>query len=246
MSRTVSKWYSQEAARCFRVTALIPLNTDEPTDRLPFITVLLILVNVLVFAVWQQEIGMERAVRLAALVPARMTAHAPGAFEQLWLSLFMHGSWMHLIGNMWFLWIFGCNIEDLCGATRYLCFYLSCGVISTFAHIYGDPHSTLPLVGASGAISGVLGAYLLQFPHAKVRMLFFFGFFPGIIRFRAYFFLLFWILIQVGSQLVSRVAESRGGVAYLAHVGGFIAGMILIPIFRKPEPAYRTVRYAPE
>ena len=154
----------------------IPLNTSEPTERRPVITVLLILANVLMFAVWQQEVGLERSAHMAAIVPAQLTAHAPGAFQRIWLTLFMHGSWMHLLGNMWFLWLFGCNVEDICGPVRYLAFYLSCGLLSTFAFVAGNPHSQVPLVGASGAISGVLGAYLLRFPKAYVRSLLPLGF----------------------------------------------------------------------
>lgn len=213
---------------------MIPLNTSAPARRLPVITVLLIIANVFMFAVWQQEIGLGRSVRMAALVPSQLTAHAPGAFQQLWLSLFMHGSWMHLLGNMWFLWIFGCNIEDICGPVRYLCFYLLCGAIATYAHVLGDIHSFTPLVGASGAISGVLGAYLIKFPRARVRSLI-----PLIVIFfiydvPAYFFLLLWIGVQVLSQYLSRVTEDHGGVAYLAHVGGFVAGLLLIQIFAAP------------
>ena len=218
---------------------MLPLNTSQPARRAPIMTALLILANVLMFAVWQQSVGVARAVRMAALVPAQLVAHTPGAFQQIWLSMFMHASWMHLIGNMWFLWIFGCNIEDVCGRFRYLCFYLVCGLLALAAYVAGSPGSTLPYVGASGAISGVLGGYLLKFPASKVRAAFLL-----IFDVPAWFFLLVWIGVQVGSQLTTHVVhEERGGVAYLAHVGGFIAGMLLITLYQEaPGPAVRHVR----
>ena len=215
---------------------MLPINTDEPISHRTFITVLLILLNVGFFVIWQQDVGLERSVQIGGLVPVQMTTHASGAFERVWLAMFMHGSWMHLISNMWFLWIFGRNVEDLCGPIRFLCFYLSCGLVAAFAHIAFGPHSDIPMVGASGAIAGVLGGYLSQFPHSRVRMVVFFFGYAGLVHVRAFFFLIFWIGVQVISQFASKVPHDRGGVAYMAHVGGFVAGLLLIRVFLRPAP----------
>ena len=136
---------------------MIPLSDDQPTRRFPLVTVALIVVNALVFVGWQLRIGMDDSVGIGGFIPAMLSAHEPGAVTRLLTSLFMHGGWMHLIGNMWFLWIFGDNVEDACGPVRFVGFYLLCGVAATLAHTWAAPASLTPLVGASGAISGVLG-----------------------------------------------------------------------------------------
>lgn len=211
---------------------MIPLYDDQPTRSFPGITILLIVINFIVFAFWQLSVGLQQSVELAALVPAAVTTRVPGADVHLLYSMFMHGSWMHLVGNMWFLWIFGNNIEDLTGHFRFVLFYLLCGLAAAGAHILAQPMSAVPLVGASGAVSGILGAYLLKFPHGRVRTLLPFYPFVRVIDVPAFLFLLIWIGIQVLSQMNSRVHEAGSGVAYLAHIGGFIAGMILIPILQ--------------
>lgn len=143
-------------------------------------------------------------------------------------SMFMHGSWMHIIGNMLYLFIFGDQIEDLLGKFRYVFFYLTCGVVASLAHSYNDPNSIIPSLGASGAIAGVLGAYLMYQPKNLVKVIFL----RQITYLPAYIVLSFWFLLQVVSQ-IAPVEEGGGGVAYMAHIGGFIAGLILMPILRK-------------
>ena len=216
---------------------MIPLSDDQPTRRFPLVTVALIVVNALVFVGWQLRIGMDDSVGLGGFIPAMLSAHEPGAVTRLLTSLFMHGGWMHLIGNMWFLWIFGDNVEDACGPVRFVGFYLLCGVAATLAHTWAAPASLTPLVGASGAISGVLGAYLLKHPHATVRTLIPLGIFTRIIDVRAWVFLLIWMGMQILLQAGTRAGHG-GGVAYLAHIGGFVAGMGLIVFFGK-SPARR-------
>ncbi len=211
---------------------MIPLSDDQQTRRFPLVTVAIIVANVLVFVGWQVRIGMEDAVGIGGFVPAMFSAHEPGAVTRLITSLFMHGGWMHLIGNMWFLWIFGDNVEDACGGLRFLAFYLLCGVAATLAHTWAGPDSLTPLVGASGAISGVLGAYLLKHPRANVRTLIPLGFFSRIVDLPAWVFLVIWMGLQVFLQAGARGGQG-GGVAYLAHIGGFVAGMGLIVFFEQ-------------
>ncbi len=156
------------------------------------------------------------------IVPTYMT---------IFTSMFLHGSWMHLIGNMLYLWIFGNNIEDAMGHIRYVIFYVVCGIVAVFAHALPNADSAIPMVGASGAISGVLGAYLLLHPHARVLILIPLGFFTQLIRLKAMWVLGAWFLMQLISSAMSGDGEG-GGVAFGAHIGGFIAGMVLIPLFK--------------
>jgi membrane associated rhomboid family serine protease len=148
--------------------------------------------------------------------------------------MFMHGGWMHIIGNMWFLWIFGNNVEDSMGHIRFFIFYLLCGFAAAGAQIFSDPQSIIPMVGASGAIGGVMGAYILLYPRVTVHMLIFFGFYITTIAIPAVWMLGYWFLIQVLGCIVS-IGASGGGVAFWAHIGGFVAGVILILFFRNPE-----------
>jgi membrane associated rhomboid family serine protease len=215
---------------------MIPLRDDEPGKTFPVITLLLIAINAFVFIGWQLRVGIEQSVYLAALVPAELTgANASESYVHLLSSMFMHGSWMHLIGNMWFLWIFGNNIEDATGSLRFIFFYLVCGLFADAAHVIAAPHSTVPMIGASGAVSGVLGAYLLLHPRASIMTLIPLGLFTRIIEVPAFLFLIVWIGFQFLSQAMSQVAarQEGGGVAYLAHIGGFIAGILLIFVFKK-------------
>ncbi len=144
---------------------------------------------------------------------------------KIFSSMFLHGSWMHLIGNMAYLWIFGNNIEDYLGHTKFLIFYLFCGTCATLIHVFSDYNSTIPVVGASGAISGILGAYLILYPRAKVRLLVWFGI-VTILRVRASIVLIFWFIYQFLSVLNSN--NEGGGVAWWAHIGGFVAGILII------------------
>jgi membrane associated rhomboid family serine protease len=216
---------------------LIPLYDDNPTTRTPYVTVGLIVGCIVVF-LWQVSLGprgfvaslhslgfipavlLVETVRLPAeiaLVPAPAT---------LVTYMFLHGSFFHLASNMLFLWIFGNNIEDACGHLRFLAFYLLCGLAAVGAQTVTDPASLIPMVGASGAVSGVLGAYLLLFPHARVYVLVLIF----VYRLPAGFLLAFWFLMQLLSGATVDVSE--GGVAFWAHVGGFVAGMGLIWLFR--------------
>lgn len=211
---------------------MIPLADDNPVHRFPRVTVLLIAANLAVYFLWQMRVGLEQSVAIGAFVPLEFQRSAPGAWSALFSSMFMHGGLMHLVGNLWFLWIFGDNIECECGHLRFLMFYLLCGVAATLAHTWQDPRSAVPLVGASGAISGVLGAYLIEHPRAPIRTLIPLGLFTRIIDVPAFVFLFLWIGMQVFSQAMI-AGRTGGGVAYLAHIAGFAAGAALIFVFRQ-------------
>ncbi len=156
------------------------------------------------------------------------------ATATLFTSMFLHGGWVHVIGNMLYLWIFGNNVEDALGHMRFAMFYVACGLAAAIAQGYADPSSTLPMIGASGAIAGVLGAYLLLYPRAKVLVLIPLGIFSQLVRIPALFVLGFWFLLQFVQQaMTSAVAGGQGGVAYWAHIGGFVAGAILILLMRR-------------
>ena len=160
------------------------------------------------------------------LVPSNIYIH------KIFSSMFLHGSWMHLIGNMAYLWIFGNNIEDYLGHIKFLIFYLICGICASFIHVFSDINSTVPVIGASGAISGILGAYLILYPKAKVKLLIWFGI-VTIIRVKASIVLIFWFIYQFLNVFVS--TGEGGGVAWWAHIGGFIAGMLIIFLLRNKE-----------
>ena len=219
---------------------MIPLHDDNPTDLKPVITVGLILACGLVFF-WQANLppdAARRAVYGFGMVPAVIfgSATLPAdvavlpAPATIVTSMFLHGGLMHLLGNMLFLWIFGNNIEDSMGHLRFIVFYLICGIAAAFAQALQDPGSTLPMIGASGAIGGVLGGYAMLFPRAHVLVLVPLGFFMHLMRIPALLVLGLWFLLQF---LYSAMAgEQQGGVAYWAHIGGFVAGMVLIIPFR--------------
>jgi membrane associated rhomboid family serine protease len=213
---------------------MIPLHDDNPTKRFAWFTLILIGVNIWVFFGWQLgNVGLERSVRLAAFIPAKLNANLILESRNVITSMFMHGSIMHLLGNMWFLWIFGNNIEDYCGRFRFLFFYLLCGIIATLSYAFFNIHSRIPLLGASGAISGVLGAYLVLFPSARILTLVPLGIFSRTMRLPAWIFLIIWFGFQFLSQVIMTQSQaSGGGVAFLAHIGGFVAGMLLIFFFR--------------
>ena len=155
---------------------------------------------------------------------------------KIFSSMFLHGGWMHLIGNMAYLWIFGNNIEDYLGHIKFLIFYLFCGICATLIHVFSDASSVIPVVGASGAISGILGAYLILYPRAKVRLLVFIGI-VTILRVRASLVLIFWFIYQFLSVLKS--SGEGGGVAWWAHIGGFIAGILIIFLLGKKKVVQR-------
>jgi membrane associated rhomboid family serine protease len=208
---------------------MFPIGDDNSTRRaLPFVTYALIGLNVLVFLLEIQD--GEAFIREWAFIPARFTADPAGNLPTIFSAMFMHGGWLHLGGNMLYLWIFGDNVEDRFGHVKYLLFYLLAGIAATFAQFAVVPGSNVPNVGASGAIAGVLGAYILMFPHARVNVLF--G--SHIVAMPAVIVLGFWIVLQLMSGVGSIAATDAdvGGVAYMAHVGGFVAGFLMAFLFR--------------
>ncbi len=223
---------------------MIPLHDDNPTTITPVVTIALIAACVLVFfyEVSLPEDAAELFVRRYGAIPALFLGHASVApewvggpsYASLVTSMFLHGGWMHLIGNMLYLWIFGNNVEDVMGHARFVAFYLTCGVLAALSHGLIDPTSTVPMVGASGAISGVLGAYLLLFPHARVLVLVPLGIFSRIMYVPAALVLGLWFVMQVLSGGMS-LGRGGGGIAFFAHIGGFVAGMALIGLFKRPE-----------
>ena len=216
---------------------MIPLRDDRPTRTFAFITVAIIILNVLVFC---HELSLENSSRVEsfvatfALTPAWLT-HAPSldSYRTIFTSMFLHGGWMHIIGNMLFLWIFGKGVEDSVGHFKFIAFYLLCGVGAAAAQVAVSPDSTVPMIGASGAISGVLGAYLLLLPHARVLVLFPIWIFWRVFYVPAVLFIVFWFGLQLLSGLAVLHVDVSGGVAFWAHVGGFVAGILLIPLFKK-------------
>jgi membrane associated rhomboid family serine protease len=205
---------------------VFPLKDDIPAERAPVVCILLIVINVLAF-LYELSFGpsIERFITAYAVVPGRFGHDPAGQFSTLFTSMFLHGGWGHLFGNMLYLWIFGDNVEDRLGHLGFLAFYLVCGVAAGFAHIWTNAGSMVPTVGASGAIAGVLGAYLVLFPRARVLTIlptFATIFVPSI------FFLGIWFLMQVFSGAIQlSVAHGTGGVAFLAHVGGFVMGALI-------------------
>jgi membrane associated rhomboid family serine protease len=159
--------------------------------------------------------------------------------------MFMHGSWMHLLGNMWFLWLFGNNVEDSMSRRAFPVFYIICGLAAAFAQILANPSSTVPMVGASGAISGVMGAYLILYPHVRVFTLVPLGFFITTLALPAWTMLIYWMLLQIVGGF-SAIGDS-GGVAFWAHIGGFVAGLVLIKAFARPNDiaSHRTHHWQP-
>ncbi|HEX7013306.1 MAG TPA: rhomboid family intramembrane serine protease [Steroidobacteraceae bacterium] len=220
---------------------MIPLRDDNPSTIRPLVTIALVIACVLVF-LWQVSLGPERGQEMIyslGLIPAVLfdvkdlpaeLALIPASMTIL-TSMFMHGGWMHLIGNMLYLWIFGDNVEDSMGHGRFVVFYLLCGLAAALAQAVPEPGSTIPMVGASGAISGVLGAYLLLYPHARVLVAIPFGFFLHTARIPAGIVLVLWFGLQLLSNLMAQ--PGQGGVAFRAHIGGFIAGMLLVPLFKQ-------------
>ena len=210
---------------------MIPLSDENPTRSFPIVTLLLIAANVAVFALSLGQMHDPDAFFAAyGLIPAQLAEQPVAQYPHIFTAMFMHAGFMHLVGNMLYLWIFGNNIEDALGKLGFLLFYLVCGVLAAFGHILTDIHSPVPMVGASGAIAGVLGAYMVLFPAARVKTLIFLGFFMTVARIPAWFLLGLWILLQVGSSF--SMPSDGGGVAWFAHIGGFFVGALLIHPFR--------------
>jgi membrane associated rhomboid family serine protease len=220
---------------------MIPLKDENPKKNLPFINFIFIIANIAVFIYQPSSEQLLRAFfNTYGLIPNKLITifqnEVPQIFlvlQSLFSSLFLHGDFMHLAGNMLFLWIFGDNIEYTIGHFNYILFYLLCGLAATLVQVFIEPNSLLPIIGASGAISGVLGAYIIKFPKNKVTTLFIIIIFIKIVKIRAVYLLGFWFIYQLLQGYFSLGQESMGGVAWFAHIGGFIIGIILVNIFQK-------------
>lgn len=222
---------------------MLPLTDVNPTRRTPYITYLLIAINVIVFIT---QLGYSpRQLQFVfidqAIVPLLVTRDpfSTEMFLDFIRSMFFHGGWLHLLSNMLYLWIFGDNIEDRLGKILYVVLYFASGFAAGLAQIAISPQSEIPLVGASGAIAGVLGGYALLFPNASVRGLVFFGFFANVVELPAMLVLGFWFVTQLFNGAVSLGVDTMsGGVAFFAHIGGFVAGLALTWVFMRivPQP----------
>lgn len=219
---------------------MLPLRDENPTEITPFITVVFIALNAVAWFLLQgagTPDALEASVYAFGTVPCEVTGacRTEGlGWEGVLTSMFMHGSWEHILGNMLFLWVFGNNIEDSMGHLRFIVFYLVCGVVASLAHVYFFPASAIPAVGASGAISGIMGAYIVLYPRTRVHTWippFFF------VDLSAFFLLAYWFFLQLATGVFTFGPEAgeQGGVAVWAHVGGFVAGVALIRIFAKPR-----------
>ena len=218
---------------------MIPLKDDNPTSGRPIVTYFLIGLCIVIFLM-ELGSGNEKIFYSYGLIPSVLMGHGHPmlldfyvipAYLTIFTSMFMHGGWMHLIGNMLYMWIFADNIEDNLGPRNFIIFYLLSGIGAAMAQVLMDTHSQVPMIGASGAIGGVLGAYLINHPNAKVLVLIPFGFFSQLIKIKALYVLGFWFILQfINSNMMS---SQGGGVAYAAHIGGFVSGMILILFFNK-------------
>lgn len=231
-------------------TPMIPIKDYNPTRHVPIITVIVIVVNVLAFfqdrltGSYQQMLvetarGVVRVNHFVgglsahyALVPAQLSAAPLSSWSQVLTSMFLHGNWLHIASNMLFLWIFGNNIEDALGRFRFIVFYLCCGVAAAAAQYLSAPLSTIPMVGASGAVAGIMGAYLILYPHARVLTLLPIFFFFTFIEVPAYLIIGYWALLQfISANWINSGSQAQGGIAYFAHIGGFVAGIALLFLF---------------
>ncbi|HEX2907091.1 MAG TPA: rhomboid family intramembrane serine protease [Phototrophicaceae bacterium] len=221
---------------------MFPLQDINPRRRTPILTYTLIVLNVLVF-LWEMSLGqngLERAFFDLAAVPANLTNNpfSLEAFLDIMRSMFLHGGWDHILGNMLYLWLFGDNLEDRLGGILYLVLYFASGFVATIAQTVIDPTSTIPMIGASGAIAGVLGGYLLMFPGVRVRGIVPIGRISQLAEMPAWTVLGLWFVLQLvqGFGSLGASAEYGGGVAFFAHIGGFIAGLVLTWIFMRMVP----------
>jgi membrane associated rhomboid family serine protease len=218
---------------------MIPLRDVIPSRTTPYVTVAIIILNALA---WFYELSLpenvlRRFLNVYGVVPADFQA------STLLSSMFLHGSWLHVIGNMWYLWIFGDNIEDRLGHGRYIAFYVLCGAGAALGHVAAEPASTLPTIGASGAIAGVMGAYFVLYPRSRVLTLIPLIIFVEIIELPAIFLLGFWFLMQLvsaGAIAVTAGPQDSGGIAFVAHIAGFVLGVVAVLVLKKPQaPAER-------
>lgn len=214
---------------------MIPYKDDNPTEKFPFVTIAFIVLNVLVF-LWQAMTpeGFREMIFAYGAVPSSLLDFEsnqpvhPGV--TIFTAMFMHGGFLHLGGNMLYLWIFGNNIEDRLGHFWFIVFYLAGGVVAAYAHALSAPDSDIPMVGASGAVAAVLGAYLLLYPRAMVYTLLILGFFVQVVRLPALIVIGFWAIIQFINGIIARGTVPGGGVAWFAHIGGFIFGLVVVKV----------------
>lgn len=234
---------------------MFPIRDDQPRYSTPYVNYFIIGLNVMVYLFFEVPVQMRggRAFDILTLqfglIPHDLTRavsgdpHYPIAANLLtiFISMFMHGGFFHILGNMWFLWVFGDNIEDYLGHFLYLIFYLLCGVAAALTDIALDPHSTIPMIGASGAIAGVMGAYIVLYPRARVQTLVVLVVFVTFWWLPAWVFLGYWFVYQfVATSVVATAAHHQsGGIAFAAHVGGFVAGLVLVKVFPRRTRAYR-------
>lgn len=227
---------------------MIPLKDINPTTTKPVVTIALVVANAVAYILELTlgEAGQQRLFYTLGMVPARVLLFPASpdigvgdAFVPLFTSMFLHGGFLHILGNMWFLWVFGDNIEDRMGHLRFLVFYLLSGVVAGLAHTAMNLQSTIPAIGASGAVSGVMGAYLVLFPSSRVVTLVMLGWYWFRANLPAYVMILYWFAVQLLSGTLSQAAPAaeRGGVAWWAHIGGFVAGVVLVWLFRRPQRA---------
>ncbi len=216
---------------------MIPYKDDNPTNRFPFFTITIIGINIGLYIMQLFSDNLERLAQLYGAIPSAVLTFESSQpihpFLTVFTSMFLHGGLFHLAGNMLYLWIFGNNIEDTLGHVRFLLFYLLAGVVATYSHAFIEGSSShIPMIGASGAISGILGAYLVLYPHARVHTLMFFGFFVQVVRIPALIVIGFWAIIQILNGLVTASITHQGGVAWFAHIGGFLFGLFTIKLWR--------------
>jgi membrane associated rhomboid family serine protease len=212
---------------------MIPLRDTEPSYTFPFATVIIIALNVAAFL---YEFSLDRYelnwfIAHYGVIPTRFQ------WTDVLTSIFLHGGWMHLIGNMWFLWIYGDNVEDILGHFNYVAFYLLCGIAATMAHIIFNSDSRVPTIGASGAIAGVMGAYMVKFPRSRILTLVFVVVFVTTMEIPAFLILIYWFVIQFFSGIgsVGHSHLTQGGVAWFAHIGGFVAGAALVSLMTRRD-----------
>ncbi len=234
---------------------MFPIRDDNPHFLTPYVTYGIIVLNILSWFLLQGyggEPALSKSVCTLGMIPGDLLNTVPAGtsfpigrglaciitddtgWHTVLTSMFMHGGWLHLIGNMWFMWIFGNNVEDSMGHVRFAVFYLTCGIAAAASQILANTASAIPMVGASGAIGGVMGAYILLYPRVHVHMLVFLGFFVTTFAMPAVFMLGYWFLMQIVGSFGS-LGATGGGTAFWAHTGGFVAGAALIPLFKNPQ-----------
>jgi membrane associated rhomboid family serine protease len=223
---------------------MIPIRDQIPTRRVPIVNYLLIAANILVFILmWLAGPNQEALINEYAMIPAKFTAGLDlGDILTIFTSMFMHGGIAHIAGNMLYLWIFGDNVEDSMGPVKYLAFYLGGGAVASITQLLTNPTSSIPTVGASGAIAAVLGAYLVLYPHSRVQTIIPLGYFMRITLVPASIVLGMWFILQLFSGFLSLGGPDVGGVAFWAHIGGFLTGVVLAKLLasrRRPEYVVR-------